>query len=43
MVVSAKGKGSARTGSGIRQEEDCKETTIEVSKATLDDVKTATW
>ena len=33
-VVSAKGKGPARTGSGVRQEEDRKETTIEVSKAT---------
>jgi len=43
VVVSAKGKGPARTGSGIRQEEDCKETTIEVSKATPDDVKTAAW
>jgi hypothetical protein len=31
------------TGSGVRQEEDCKETTIEVSKATPDDVKTAAW
>jgi hypothetical protein len=30
MVVSAKGKGPAATGSGVRQEEDCKETTIEV-------------
>jgi hypothetical protein len=33
MVVSAEGKGLARTRSGDRQEEDCKETTIEVSKA----------
>jgi hypothetical protein len=32
-VVSAKGKGPASTGSGVRQEEDCKETTIEVSKS----------
>src|SRR5579863_2424140 len=32
MVVSAEGKGSARTGSGVRQEEDRKETTVEVSK-----------
>ena len=32
MVVSAEGKGPAVTGSGVRQEEDCKETTIEVSK-----------
>ena len=43
MVVSAKGKGPARTGSGVRQEEDRKETTIEVSKATSDDAKTAAW
>ena len=33
MVVSAEGKGPAVTGSGIRQEEDRKETTVEVSKA----------
>src|SRR5215469_17845280 len=33
MVVSAEGKGPARTGSGVRQEEDRKETTDEVSKA----------
>ena len=33
MVVSTEGKGSARTGSGDRQEEDRKGTTIEVSKA----------
>src|SRR5450631_3773751 len=33
MVVSAKGKGPALTGSGIRQEEDRKGTTVEVSKA----------
>src|ERR1700722_8523433 len=33
MVVSAEGKGLARTRSGDRQEEDCKETTMEVSKA----------
>ena len=32
MVVSAEGKGLAKTRSGVRQEEDCKETTIEVSK-----------
>jgi hypothetical protein len=32
MVVSAEGKGPAATGSGIRQEEDRKETTVEVSK-----------
>src|SRR5664279_3356577 len=32
MVVSAEGKGSAMTGSGIRQEEDRKGTTVEVSK-----------
>jgi hypothetical protein len=32
MVVSAEGKGPARTGLGVRQEEDRKETTIEVSK-----------
>jgi hypothetical protein len=41
MVVSAEGKGPAMTGSGIRQEEDCKGTTVEVSKPTSDDVKTA--
>ena len=33
MVVSAEGKGPALTGSGIRQEEDRKGTTVEVSKA----------
>src|ERR1700687_3890439 len=33
MVVSAEGKGLARTRSGTRQEEDCKGTTVEVSKA----------
>jgi hypothetical protein len=33
MVVSAEGKGLAMTGSGIRQEEDRKGTTVEVSKA----------
>ena len=33
MVVSAEGKGPASTGSGIRQEEDRKGTTVEVSKA----------
>jgi hypothetical protein len=43
MVVSARGKGPARTGSGVRQEEDRKETTIEVSKTAPDDVKTAAW
>src|SRR5215471_13802546 len=32
-VVSAEGKGLAETRSGDRQEEDCKETTIEASKA----------
>ena len=32
MVVSAEGKGPALTGSGVRQEEDRKETTVEVSK-----------
>ena len=34
MVVSAEGKGPAKTGSGVRQEEDRKGTTIEVSKPT---------
>ena len=34
MVVSAEGKGPAMTGSGVRQEEDCKGTTVDVSKAT---------
>jgi len=34
MVVSAKGKGAGESGSGVRQEEDCKETTIELSKST---------
>ena len=34
MVVSAEGKGPATTGSGVRQEEDCKGTTVEVSKTT---------
>jgi hypothetical protein len=33
MVVSVEGKGLAMTRSGIRQEEDCKGTTVEVSKA----------
>ena len=33
-VVSAKAKGPAETGSGVRQEEDRKETTDEVSKPT---------
>ena len=33
MVVSAEGKGPALTGSGVRQEEDRKETTVEVSKS----------
>jgi hypothetical protein len=32
MVVNAEGKGLALTRSGIRQEEDRKETTAEVSK-----------
>jgi hypothetical protein len=32
MVVSVRAKGPALTGSGVRQEEDCKETTVEVSK-----------
>ena len=32
MVVSAEGKGSALTGLGVRQEEDRKGTTVEVSK-----------
>jgi len=32
MVVCAEGKGPAATGSGVRQEEDRKETTVEVSK-----------
>jgi hypothetical protein len=39
MVVSIEGKGSARTGSGDRQEEDRKGTTVEVSKGSRDDVK----
>ena len=33
VVVSAEGKGLARTRSGDRQEEDRKKTTMEVSKA----------
>ena len=33
MVVSAEGKGPGRTGSGDWQEEDCKGTTDDVSKA----------
>jgi len=33
MVVSTEGKGLARIRSGDRQEEDCKETTMEASKA----------
>src|SRR6266849_5450425 len=33
MVVSAEGKGLAMTRSGTRQEEDCKGTNVEVSKA----------
>ena len=37
MVVSAEGKGPAKTGSGNRQEEDRKGTTDEVSKTLLDD------
>jgi hypothetical protein len=32
MVVNAEGKGLAKTRSGDRQEEDRKETTVEVSK-----------
>jgi hypothetical protein len=40
MVVSTEGKSSARTGSGDRQEEDRKGTTVEVSKGSKDDVKT---
>ena len=36
-----KGKRPGLTGSGVRQEEDRKETTVEVSKPTSDDVKTA--
>src|SRR3569832_702398 len=32
VVVSAEGKGPGSTGSGVRQEEDRKETTVEVSK-----------
>jgi len=32
MVVCAEGKGLATTRSGVRQEEDCKGTTVEVSK-----------
>jgi hypothetical protein len=39
MVVSIEGKGSARTESGDRQEEDRKGTTVEVSKGSRDDVK----
>ena len=38
-VVNAEGKGLEFTGSGDRQEEDCKGTTVEVSKRTLDDVQ----
>ena len=33
MVVCAEGKGLAMTRSGVRQEEDCKGTTVEVSKS----------
>jgi hypothetical protein len=45
-VVKSHGRERGRkrpglTGSGDRQEEDRKETTVEVSKATSDDVKTA--
>ncbi len=35
MIVSAEGKVLAMTRSGIRQEEDCKGTTVEVSKALI--------
>jgi hypothetical protein len=38
-VVNAEGKGLEFTGSGNRQEEDRKETTVEVSKRTSDDVQ----
>src|SRR5215813_6809196 len=38
-VVNAEGKGLEFTGSGDRQEEDLKGTTVEVSKRTLDDVQ----
>jgi hypothetical protein len=38
-VVNAEGKGLDFTGSGDRQEEDRKGTTVEVSKRTLDDVQ----
>ena len=38
-VVNAEGKGSEFTGSGDRQEEDRKGTTVEVSKRTLNDVQ----
>jgi len=41
MVVSAEGKGSAMTGSGVRHEEDRKGTTAEVSKRIDLMVKTA--
>jgi hypothetical protein len=37
--VNAEGKGLEFTGSGNRQEEDRKGTTVEVSKRTLDDVQ----
>src|SRR5262245_46076316 len=38
-VVNAEEKGLEYTGSGDRQEEDRKGTTVEVSKRTLDDVQ----
>jgi hypothetical protein len=38
-VVNAEGKGLEFTGSGNRQEEDRKGTTVEVSKRTSDDVQ----
>ena len=38
-VVNAEGKGPEVTGSGNRQEEDRKGTTVEVSKRTSDDVQ----
>jgi hypothetical protein len=42
MVVSANGKRAGRTGSGVGQEEDCKETTIDEDvEIYSDDVKTA--
>ena len=41
MVVSAEGKGPAWTGSGVRQEEDCKGNHYGSVETYLDDVKTA--